>query len=261
MDFSKNFDNGDSVWAVIHYSDGSTDRVQLTIGTNLADGSGPDSDGVITYNGSTDIMSIDAPQGLLLDYIDFAVATNGASGKLIVGDVTISENNGLVEFDVPITAYDGDGDFTTGTISVDVQGDHVGTTFTGTSGDDVFSAGAGDDFLVGGSGEDLFAFSAKGGEGDDTILDFNAAEDILSFQDVLDNDGDAVVDLDDLLDPNSAQFVDFNKVDATTIELTVHGSAAEATTITLRAADGTNFNDINQLTDLNVQVDPNSHTI
>jgi len=131
----------------------------------------------------------------------------------------------------------------------------------GRDGDDVLLGGPGNDLLSGGEGADTFIFSANGGEGNDTILDFDAAVDILRFHDVMDNDGDLNYDLDDLLDPADPQHVDFNKLDDTTIELTVHGTAAEPSTITLHAAEGTDFTTVDSLSDLNVHVDHNAPTI
>jgi Ca2+-binding RTX toxin-like protein len=155
---------------------------------------------------------------------------------------------------------DAQGDTITGVenITGSSHGDHL----TGNSLANLLSGGEGDDFLTGGAGADIFAFSANGGEGSDTITDFNATEDSLLFSAVLDNDGDLNADISDLLDPAAPQHVDFSKsLDNLTIELTVHGANPEPTTITLHAADGTNFSSIESLTDLNVQVDHNSPTI
>ncbi|MBE2894716.1 vWA domain-containing protein, partial [Spirabiliibacterium falconis] len=49
-------------------------------------------------------------------------------------------------------------------------------------GDDIIIGGAGNDTLTGGAGADQFVYNLKGGNGDDTITDFNAAEgDKLTF--------------------------------------------------------------------------------
>lgn len=165
---------------------------------------------------------------------------------------------------------DADGD-TTSTQTLDVSIIN-GTAFTGTAladsiqggeGDDTLFGSGGNDFLVGGDGVDIFAYSANGGEGSDSILDFNATVDILRFHDVINNDGDSDIDLNDLLNPANAQYVEFSKsVDNLTIDLTVHGTNPEPTNITLHAADGTDFSTINSLTDLasHIQVDPNSYS-
>jgi hypothetical protein len=95
--------------------------------------------------------------------------------------------------------------------------------------------------------------------GQDTILDFNPAQDILLFHEVMDENADAEFDLDDLLndplDPNDVQYVEFNKIDNTEIELTVHNGAQPETTITLQGGD---FSGIDELADLKIQVDPDT---
>ncbi|MBE2896949.1 Ig-like domain-containing protein, partial [Pasteurellaceae bacterium HPA106] len=55
-------------------------------------------------------------------------------------------------------------------------------TINGGNGDDIIIGGAGNDTLTGGAGADQFVYNLKGGNGDDTITDFNAAEgDKLTF--------------------------------------------------------------------------------
>ena len=118
-------------------------------------------------------------------------------------------------------------------------------------------------------GGDIFGYSANGGEGHDHIMDFKAGiggtADTIKFYDVLDNNGDSSYTLDDLLDPAKAQHVEFNKIDSSTIELTVHGSTTEATTVTLHAESAGDFSSINSMSDLTshiqIQVDHNPHTI
>jgi hypothetical protein len=102
-------------------------------------------------------------------------------------------------------------------------------------------------------GADIFAFTVKGGEGSDTVTDFNAGIDILRFHDVLDT-GAPGLDLGDLTN------VTFTKVNATTINLDISGSQGN-THVTLTAAAGTDFSGVDSLADLNVQVDANPHTI
>ncbi|MBV7388446.1 VWA domain-containing protein [Pasteurellaceae bacterium TAE3-ERU1] len=55
-------------------------------------------------------------------------------------------------------------------------------TINGGNGDDIIIGGAGNDTLTGGAGADQFVYNLKGGNGDDTITDFNAADgDKLTF--------------------------------------------------------------------------------
>jgi Ca2+-binding RTX toxin-like protein len=188
------------------------------------------------------------------DLLDGGDGSDTVSYKGSPTGVTVNLNPGAIN-----SGGDAEGDVITNVenITGSSHDDHL----TGNSLANLLSGGEGDDSLTGGAGADIFAFSANGGEGSDTITDFNATEDSLLFSDVLDNDGDLNVDVSDLLDPAAPQHVDFNKVGSTTIELTVHGANPEPTTITLHAADGTDFSSINSLTDLHVQVDHNSPTI
>ncbi len=77
-------------------------------------------------------------------------------------------------------------------------------TLSGGPGDDTLDGGAQDDSLTGGTGADIFVFNLTfaGGqftaEGNDTIADLTTG-DILSFQGVIDDNGDAAIDLADLV--------------------------------------------------------------
>jgi Ca2+-binding RTX toxin-like protein len=113
----------------------------------------------------------------------------------------------------------------------------------------------GDDLLIGGLGGDTFVFSANGGEGTDTVLDFNASEDTLLFTDVLDGvDIDTEIGVDDL-----AGVVSMHVDDSTTITLEVTGSEG-TTNVTLNAAEGTDFSSITDLADLPVEVTPDTYS-
>lgn len=82
-------------------------------------------------------------------------------------------------------------------------------------------AGGGNDILNGGAGADTLIFSATGGEGSDTINGFNAAEDILRFEDVLSG--------------NEELFANSVEVDVIgmNVELTIPDSGSGETHITL----------------------------
>ncbi len=250
LDFNKNYDATDNIWVVVKYSDSSTDRVQFQIDTSFSDTVGPDSEGVISYDATTKLLSIDSPLGITLDYVDVAVAEG--SGKLTMGSVTANDNDGLVEFGIPIVAVDGDGDTATGIILINAQGDNVGSSFTGTSGDDVFAGGLGNDILVGGDGEDAFFFSANAGEGQDTINDFNTTSDTLSFTDLLDVEPDGDFDAADVLAFTSSVTVTVVGNDLVLEIPDQTGGGADPTYVTLAnvAGDYGDFTSGDSLTDL-----------
>ena len=128
-------------------------------------------------------------------------------------------------------------------------------TIYGGTGNDTLIAGAGLDQLIGNEGEDVFAFSALGGEGSNTISDFNLGQDVLRFHDVLDNDLDGSVTVSDLININ------LTLVDNDTIILDITGiDGREDTSITLHAAEGTDFGSVSSLTDLPVEVSPDTYS-
>jgi len=112
----------------------------------------------------------------------------------------------------------------------------------------------GDDLLIGGLGGDTFAFSANGGEGTDTVLDFDAGVDTLLITDVLDADANPDINIDDLNGVVSMQ-VD----DSTTITLEIDGPEG-TTNVTLHAAEGTTFDGVTELADLPVEVTPDNYS-
>jgi hypothetical protein len=198
LDFSTNYSIGNLIYVVVTYDDGSTDTEQITIGTSFADDANGLTAGIISYNGATGFLEISAPSGKVLDTVD--VGVQSGSGKFVVGSLSVAANEGEVSFDVPIQAVDGDGDSASGVINVVASGDGIGSTFVGTSGDDVLAGGAGNDILTGDDGSDIFVWN-DGDEGTlaapavDTITDFDTAEgDILHLADLLvgEHDGSGV---------------------------------------------------------------------
>jgi len=109
----------------------------------------------------------------------------------IDGDGDISANAGFT------VTIDGTGSILTGSSSSDVINGGSGDDFlVGGDGDDLLFGGLGDDSLTGGAGADIFAVSAIGDQGHDTITDFSMADqDVLHIYDVLDGDP-ANVDVD-----------------------------------------------------------------
>ncbi|GEM_PF-2933044 len=249
-------DLGDMTWAV-YGVDGSL----------IDSGTFADLGGTQTANGTYTGDAIDFGQQVVA-YIVFGMNDLHGQGYTVtnIEYIDLNYKTGIDDFVYTVTDTDGDTSSAHLYITSDqyLEANATGSVLTGGFGDDILLGlggadtligGGGDDILAGGAGADTFAYSVNGGEGSDTITDFNASADILRFHDVLDGpDGDATVDLDDLVN------VTFTKVDATTITLDIAGSDG-ATHITLQAEAGSDFNSINSLTDLNVQVDPNPHTI
>jgi hypothetical protein len=68
----------------------------------------------------------------------------------------------------------------------------------GGEGNDILSGGLGNDTLTGGTGADTFVFSLAQNEGNDIIKDFDSANDVLQFTDVIDSGDGGGIDLTDL---------------------------------------------------------------
>ncbi|ANG62534.1 hypothetical protein A8C75_08570 [Marinobacterium aestuarii] len=228
LDFSKNYSNGNLIYVVVTYDDGSFDKVAVTIGTSFADDANGVTAGVITYNGTTDFLEISAPSGKVLDTVD--VGVKSGDGKFVVGSLSVASNDGEVSFDVPIQAVDGDGDSASGVISIVSSGDGVGSAFVGTAGDDVLAGGSGNDILTGNDGSDIFVWN-DGDEGTlaspavDTVTDFSLAQgDVLNLADLLQGEHDGSGVGADNLD----QFLSFNWDGANTTVSIAHDALNSA---------------------------------
>ena len=118
----------------------------------------------------------------------------------------------------------------------------------GGDGDDLMIGGLGDDTMSGGSGGDTYLFSADGGEGNDTITDFDVATDVIRLSDVLDADGDSDIDIADLLQ-DGGQNVTAN-VTGSDVELTI-SNGSDTTVVTLEGINAShNFDGDTTLSDL-----------
>ena len=111
--------------------------------------------------------------------------------------------------------------------------------------------------MTGGDGRDSFAFSANGGEGNNTIADFDVATDAIRLTDVLNVDGDGDNDLDDLLQPGGQDVsVTINNED---VELSII-NGSDTTVVTLTGINaGHAFDSDTTLSDLinhGLNVDP-----
>jgi len=120
----------------------------------------------------------------------------------------------------------------------------------GRAGEDRLDGGAGDDLLIGGGGADTFIFHLAASddgrlaaEGDDRILDLKRGE-TLSFDSVLDSDGNGTVDIADL-----AGHVDVSSA-GHTVTLNFDGGGS----ITLNGLQGGAFDSIQDLIDTNYDV-------
>jgi len=113
---------------------------------------------------------------------------------------TVSDDHGLTDTANLVIQVNGEnGQLIVGTENADIlTGTDYADALIGGAGDDSLTAGDGLDFLIGDEGADSFNFSALGGEGDNTILDFDVNQDMLHFYDVLDTNSDGL-DASDLL--------------------------------------------------------------
>ena len=161
----------------------------------------------VTGTGNVDtLVTITAPSGLFIDYIDFTVVSG--SGKFDLVDVGVTTNTGTTTLDFYLTITDFDGDSVTVPDLIEVTTDGTPATITGTTGSDSLAGDntnntlqglAGDDTLTGGAGVDTFVFDLGLDEGTDTVTDLEAASDVLSFLDVFDGAGDDIADVDAMI--------------------------------------------------------------
>ncbi|NIA71227.1 family 16 glycosylhydrolase [Pelagibius litoralis] len=127
------------------------------------------------------------------DTIDYSAASAGRNIDLTAGTATYGNTSeALVSIE---NAVGGSGNDT-------VIGDAADNVLAGGGGSDRLVGREGDDRLTGGQGADTFHFrqmdQANGDDGD-RITDFQREADVLSFSDLIDSDGDADIDLDDLV--------------------------------------------------------------
>mgnify|MGYP003385673035 CR=1 FL=1 len=191
------------------------------------------------------------------DFSAVNVAVDAGNIKLGVFSYGLQSDGQPIELDYGIIGTDGDGDFVTGSLGVNLyadgstlEGNDSANTLTGTDkaefllgrgGDDILSGGGGDDLLIGGygndimdggAGKDTFVFSLAANSGNDTINNFEAGTDKLSFIDILDTDGSGSFSLNDVINDVSDSGGDI------TVSLTNGGS------ITLTGLGGSGTNDI-----------------
>jgi Ca2+-binding RTX toxin-like protein len=111
--------------------------------------------------------------GADLSYSDLTItATTDGTGTIITVPGEDGENNGITITLEGVTSTD----VTESMFEFSNAGDD---TATGTTADEIITGGTGDDTLTGGTGADHFAFAP--GDGNDTITDFNTAEDNINL--------------------------------------------------------------------------------
>jgi Ca2+-binding RTX toxin-like protein len=197
------------------------------------------------------VLTIAAPTGLFIDYVDFAPAA-GAAVRVTGVSTFIQDDSKTQDISFGYTATDSDGDAVSGLVVVTAQNSH---TLTGTTGDDALGGGTGSDTLSGGLGNDILT----GGPGDD-ILTGGGGSDTFKFMsgdqvgtttgdkitDFTAGAGGDVLDLADLLTGEHAttaslnNYLSFAKVGSDTV-LTIDLDGAGAGTvhqvITLQGVD------------------------
>ena len=121
-------------------------------------------------------------------------------------------------------------------------------TLTGGSHHDTLIGGAGDDVMTGGNGKDVFSFSLASDEGDDLILDFKTGNggDSLEIADLIDVNGDSVIDLEDL---DAGAHSVTGTADSVVITFDTGAS------VTLDGIKGTGVDSFSDLLDIKVNID------
>jgi hypothetical protein len=169
-----------SLRVVNHYAGASIAFAEIDTGNNLAYGTDPDV--------SRFFFTADLADGL--NNTDAAEVLLGGSGN----DV-INGNGGYYD-----AIFGGGGnDIINGGFGGvdDLHGEAGNDQIFGDLGDDILDGGSGSDTLEGGLGKDTFVFDLTQGAAD-TLVDFEGADDILSFTKVADTNANGV-DLTDLL--------------------------------------------------------------
>jgi T1SS-143 domain-containing protein len=193
------------------------------------------------------------------DYSLDVTATASLDGEEV--STTIA---GAVEVDVTdqpdIDGDAGDNVLIGGTASEEITGGDGLDILNGGTGDDILLGGAGDDQLTGGPGDDVMQYSAQGGEGDDLITDFTLGEDNIQLSDVLDEDGNSVSDLADLLDGIGSQELQA-QANGDDVELTINGPSGDTNVTLVGLNAGGSFdtigeNELQQIIDVATNPNP-----
>ncbi|TWB88438.1 hypothetical protein FBZ93_118118 [Bradyrhizobium macuxiense] len=131
-------------------------------------------DGTVThgvYDSSVNGTTLTANGHGNIDYVEL-YELSGKS-KILLSGITELVNNGQTDVPFTVGVKDGDGDTTSGSFDVNVNG---ATTLTGTAGNDVIVAGASAETLTGNGGNDKFVLNLSAHF---TISDFNSGDLVL----------------------------------------------------------------------------------
>ncbi|MES5486362.1 DUF5801 repeats-in-toxin domain-containing protein, partial [Bradyrhizobium sp. INPA03-11B] len=151
-----------------------TFSVKATGGTAIIDYVVHSVDGTVThgvYDSSINGTTLTANGHGNIDYVEL-YEVSGKS-KILLAGITELVNNGQTDVPFTVGVKDGDGDTTSGSFDVNVNG---GTTLTGTAGNDVIVAGASAETLTGNGGNDKFVLNLSAHF---TISDFNSGDLVL----------------------------------------------------------------------------------
>ncbi len=144
--------------------------------------------------GGLDAYTINNPFSFgAIDYIEVTAGfyTYEQGKQLVTGTTEVKVTFGFTTETTTIVNLPVEMNFTATVVDADGDSDSSSFAVYSVAEEDSFIGTDGDDMLTGSEGGDIFAYSAKGGEGVDTIKDFSLADgDVLRFHDVLDgNDG------------------------------------------------------------------------
>jgi len=147
-----------------------------------------------------------------------------------------------------------------GTAGEEISGGGGLDILNGGGGDDILLGGTGDDQLTGGPGDDVMQYTAQGGEGTDLITDFTLGEDMIQLSDVLDEDGNSVSDLADLLDGIGSQELQA-QANGDDVELIISGPSGDTNVTLVGLNAGGSFdtigeNELQQIIDVATNPNP-----
>ncbi|MDP1531869.1 MAG: type I secretion C-terminal target domain-containing protein, partial [Rhodoferax sp.] len=188
-----------------------------------------------TLNTVNGVLTITAPTGAYIDYIDFE-PTAGTTVRMTSVSTYVQDDTTTKDISFGYTAIDSDGDTVTGSVVITAQNSH---TLTGTSGNDALAGGSGNDILTGGDGNDILtggdgADVFKWSFGDEGTTATPTADRITDFK--LGAGGD-VLDLRDLLQGENAgnltQFLHFSDVGGKAVLSIDHDAGTFAPTQTI----------------------------
>jgi T1SS-143 domain-containing protein len=237
-------------------NDGIADNIEAQANDSYTKPSGNDADkdGLDDAYEPGGLSPIDTDGDTLPDYIDTDSNDDGTAdgaGAATGGDDRLVGDGG----DNTIDGLAGN-DMLNGLAGNDtLDGNGGNDILVGGDGDDLVIGGLGDDLLTGGADNDTFVFNANGGEGDDTVTDFNVTTDVIRLSDVLNADGDGDIDIDDLLQ-NGGQDVtaSVSGTNNNDVELTISNGSGDTTVVTLSGINANgDFDGATTLTDLITQ--------